>query len=347
MSRGIRAPRTQANMALADTELALDWGLMHLRSAIEAAGVGLWRWNVESDHIGLDQRAMELWDLAGATVTTFRELSSKIHPTDLDRVRAAFSATRAIVGPFEIDFRILSGDDIRWVSARGQGNDADIKHGVMRGIFLDVTRRKQAEESHQLLASEMSHRVQNLLLVACALARITSRGSATTEDMAQDLTQRLMALGRAHDLVRPRGGQPVEAALMGDLLAVLLQAYDDSDGASGRIRISVPRMDLNEGAATTLALVIHELATNSLKYGALSAPNGTLDVSCNAPGEEVVLVWTEHGGPPVTQPVAPAGYGSELIRRSMVQHFGGGIAHEWAPEGLVVTLRMRRDRLAA
>jgi len=165
--------------------------------------------------------------------------------------------------------------------------------------------------------------------------------------MAQDLTQRLMALGRAHDLVRPRGGQPVQAALMGDLLAVLLQAYDDSDGACGRIRVSVPRMDLNEGAATTLALVIHELATNSLKYGALSAPTGTLDVSCIAPDEEVVLVWTEHGGPQVTPPPTLGGYGSELIRRSMVQHFGGGIAHDWSPEGLVVTLRMRRDRLAA
>ncbi|MBB3897755.1 sensor histidine kinase [Roseococcus suduntuyensis] len=334
-------------MPSADPTYASDWDLTHLRAAIEAAGVGLWRWNVESDHIGLDRRAMELWDLAGATVTTFRELSAKIHPTDLDRVRAAFAATRAIVGGYEIDFRILSGDDIRWVSARGQGNDADIEHGVMRGIFLDVTRRKQAEESHQLLAGEMSHRVQNLLLVACGLARITSRSSETTEDMALDLTQRLMALGRAHDLVRPRGGRPVEAVLMGDLLAVLLQAYDEDDPASSRIRVSVPRMDLNEGAATTLALVIHELSTNSLKHGALSVPAGTLDLSCDAPDEEVVLVWAEHGGPTATQPAPGAGYGGDLIERSMMHQFGGGIAYEWAPEGLVVTLRMRRDRMAA
>jgi two-component sensor histidine kinase len=108
-------------------------------------------------------------------------------------------------------------------------------------------------------------------------------------------------------------------------------------------------MDLNEGAATTLALVLHELATNSLKYGALSVPAGTLEVTCDAPDEEVVLVWTEDGGPPVTPPAGHAGtgYGSELIRRSMMQHFGGGIAHDWAPEGLIVTLRMQRDRLAA
>ena len=181
----------------------------------------------------------------------------------------------------------------------------------MRGIFLDVTGRKQAEEANELLAGEMSHRVKNLLLVASQLARITSRSAATTADMAQDLTRRLTALGRAHDLVRPRGGRPVEAALLGDLLTVLLQAYDDTDGSSGRIRVSVPRMDIGEAAATTLALVVHELATNSLKYGALSVGCGTLDLRCTVPRDDVVLVWAERGGPPVVEPSASAGYGSE------------------------------------
>ncbi len=334
-------------MVAAESSPVLDWEPSHLRAAVNAAGVGLWHWNVDSDKIGLDQRALELWDLGGTTIATFAELSAKIHPTDLDRVRAAFVATRAIVGPFEIDFRILSGDDIRWVSARGQGNDADIRHGVMRGIFLDVTQRKQAEESNQLLAGEMSHRVQNLLLIASALARITSRSTSTTEEMAQDLTQRLTALGRAHDLVRPRGGRPVEAALLGDLLAVLLQAYDDSDGASGRIRIAVPRMDLSEAAATTLALVVHELATNSLKYGALSVDAGTLDVAATIPDEDVVLVWTERGGPPVETPAVAAGFGRELIQRSLAQQLAGSISYDWSPEGLIVTLRMRRERLSA
>ncbi len=325
----------------------LNWDPEHLRAAIEAAGVGLWWWNVENDEIAMDEHAYALWELREGSVATFEDLSAKIHPKDLDRVRAAFTATRAIVGPYEIDFRILSGDDIRWVSARGRGSDADIKHDVMRGIFLNVTERKQAEEANQLLAGEMSHRVKNLLLVASQLAQITSRSAATTADMAQDLTKRLTALGRAHDLVRPRGGRPVEAALLGDLLAVLLHAYDDTDGSSGRIRVSVPRMDVGEAAATMLALVVHELATNSLKYGALSVESGTLDVASTRPDDDVVLVWTERGGPPVVEPSAPAGYGSELIRRTMARQLGGSIAFDWSAEGLIVTLRMRRDRLAA
>jgi two-component sensor histidine kinase len=325
----------------------LDWDPQHLRAAIDAAGVGLWWWNVETDEIALDKRAYGLWDLHEGIVATFKDLSGKIHPKDVDRVRAAFASTRAIVGPYEIDFRILSGDDIRWISARGQGSDADIRHNIMRGIFLDVTGRKQAEEANQLLAGEMSHRVKNLLLVATQLARLTSRSAATTTDMAQDLTKRLTALGRAHDLVRPKGGHPVEAALLGDLLTVLLQAYDDTDGSPGRIRVSVPRMDIGEAAATTLALVVHELATNSLKYGALSVECGTLDVACTAPDTDVVVVWTERGGPPVVEPSAPAGFGNELIRRSMTYQLGGSIAFDWSAEGLIVTLQMRRDRLSA
>jgi two-component sensor histidine kinase len=184
-----------------------EWDEKHLRAAVDAAGVALWSWNVDSGELIMDARAFELWGVPVSTRVTFEELSSKIHPADLDRVRAAFTATRAIVGAYEIDFRIMLGDEVRWLSARGQGNDADIALQKMFGIFLDVTGRKQAEESHELLAGEMSHRVKNLLQVASGLAQITSRTATTTEEMTRDLVNRLTALGRAHDLVRPLPGR--------------------------------------------------------------------------------------------------------------------------------------------
>src|SRR4029078_7206949 len=115
-------------------------------------------------------------------------LCNTILPQYLEIFRSAFAATRAVVGSYEIDFRILSGNDIRWISARGQGDDADIAEGGMFGIFLDVTQRKQAEEANELLAVEMSHRVMNLLHIATALTQITSRSAVTKEDMAQKLT---------------------------------------------------------------------------------------------------------------------------------------------------------------
>lgn len=203
----------------------------------------------------------------------------------------------------------------------------------MFGVFLDVTGRKQAEEGHELLAGEMSHRVKNLLAVASGLTNITSRSTKTTEDMARELTQRLTALGRAHDLVRPLPGKEGKAELLGDLNSVLLAPYDDLGAFSGRVRVSVPRMGVGERAANTLALVLHELATNSLKYGALSCATGLLDVSC-ASEEDLIIVWTERGGPPVVSPTGPPGYGSALVGRVMANQLGGSIQREWSPEGV-------------
>lgn len=115
---------------------------------------------------------------------------------------------------------------------------------------------------------------------------------------------------------------------------------------SGRVRVSVPRMGVGEQAATTLALVVHELATNSLKYGALSSPTGTLDISCDHHDIKVVVVWTERGGPPVSTPTDDGGYGSQLLNRSMTVQLDGSISCDWCAEGIIVTLCMTKDRLA-
>ena len=324
---------------------ALPWKPEHLRLAVEAAGVTLWSWNVDTDALTMDERAFTLWGLPHRATVTFEDLSVHIHPADRDRVRAAFQATRAIVGSFEIDFRIMLGNEVRWISARGQGDDADIVHRTMYGVFLDVTGRKQAEEGHELLAGEMSHRVKNLLAIASGLTEITSRSSSSAADMARDLTQRLASLGRAHDLIRPLPGQEGRAALLGDLLTILLAPYDDMGAFSGRIRVSVPRMGVGEAAATALALVFHELATNSLKHGALSVAAGMLDVSAAPPENEAVIVWTERGGPPVEVPTGPGGFGSKLVVRSLAQ-IGGSIERAWQKEGVVITMRINKDSLA-
>jgi two-component sensor histidine kinase len=321
------------------------WDFEHLCLAIKAAGVALWSWNVDTNQFTMDEHAYALWGVPVSKYVTFEDLSSHIHPADRDRVKAAFAATRAIQGPYEIDFRILVKDEVRWVSARGQGNDAGIVGRIMFGIFIDVTGRKQAEEGNELLAGEMSHRVKNLLAIASGLTAITSQSTKTTTDMARELTHRLTALGRAHDLVRPLPGSGGKDALLGDLLTVLLAPYDDMGAFSGRVRVSVPRMGVGEKAATTLALVVHELATNSLKYGALSSATGTLDVSCATHESEVVVVWTERGGPPVVAPTETVGFGSRLVTRSISAQLGGSIACEWEEDGVIVTLRLNKDRL--
>jgi two-component sensor histidine kinase len=217
----------------------------------------------------------------------------------------------------------------------------------MFGIFLDVSERKLAEEAREMLAGEMSHRVKNLFAIAAALTEIASRSAATAKDMARDLTKRLTALGQAHELVRPALSKQSKAADLGELLAVLLDAYDDRGAVGDRIRVSVPVLLVGEGSVTTLALVVHELATNSVKYGALSKAGGTLDVSCTVDESEVVIVWTEKGGPPVTVAEGQAGFGSKLVNRSITDQLGGSITFDWPVEGVIVTLRMSKVRLGA
>ncbi len=116
------------------------WNEEHLRLAVEAACVALWSWNVDNDRLAMDELAFELWGLPWADEVNFEELSAHIHPADRDRVRAAFAATRSATGSYEIDFRIMVGDEIRWISARGQGADAGIVDSLMFGIFLDLDR---------------------------------------------------------------------------------------------------------------------------------------------------------------------------------------------------------------
>ncbi|WP_033919510.1 sensor histidine kinase [Sphingomonas sp. 37zxx] len=331
----------------ADLPKAHEWQAEHLRLAIDAAGVALWAWNVDTDLLTMDIRGFQLWGVAWSDKVTFAELSLRIHPADRDRVRSAFAATRATLGAYETDFRILIGDEVRWIAARGQGEDVGIVGRTMFGIFLDVTGRKQAEEGHELLAGEMSHRVKNLLAIATGLTAITSRSATSTTEMARELTGRLAALGRAHDLVRPLPNGQGGAALLGDLISILLAPYNDLGAFKGRIRVSVERLGVGEAAATGIALIIHELATNSMKYGALSQPTGTLDVTSAAESEHVVLTWVERGGPPVDAPGKAEGFGSQLVKRSVSSQLGGSIDYNWAAEGLIVTLGIKRDLLAA
>ena len=324
------------------------WDAKHLRIATDAARIALWSWNVDTDEIALDERSHLLWGLPPQDgFVTFETLSARIHPEDLDRVRAAFASTREMFGDYELDFRILHNGDIRWIAARGRGDDEGIIGRIMFGVFLDVTERKIAEEGRELLAGEMSHRVKNLFAVASALTHIASRSATTTVEMAGDITRRLHALGQAHELIRPSLSKQKKALQLSELLAALLGAYDVRGIVGDRICIDVPDVLVGEAAITTVALVIHELATNSIKYGSLSSATGSVNISCSVEDGDVIMVWTEKGGPPLTVPRGQAGFGSKLVHTSITGQLGGLITFEWPTDGAIVTLRVSKALLGA
>lgn len=321
------------------------WDEHRLRVATDAAGVALWAWNVDTDVFAMDRRAFEIWGLPEKDVVTFDELSARIHPTDMDRVRAAFSATRDLRGAYETEFRILHGDDVRWVCARGRGDDEGVIRHIMYGVFLDVTFRKTAEE-RAMITREMHHRIKNLFSLSSALASIASRSRDTKEAMLEDLTLRLNGLNEAHALFSPGFHDQKAAVPLDDLISMLLKPYSMDPSISPNVSISAPKVLVGEHSVTSLAMIIHELATNSAKYGALSADTGRLELSGHEREDEVELVWNERGGPAPDPSAQTNGFGSLMTER-IIRQVGGSIAREWTEEGLSVTLCMSKSQLRA
>ncbi len=323
------------------------WDIVKLRFATEAAGIALWSWNVDTDRIAMDDQAYELWGVEQGSSVTFEDLSSRIHPEDMDKVRVSFEAIRQSFGPCETDFRVVLGKDVYWISARSRGNDEGIVGRIMYGVFIDVTVRKRAEEARELITGEMHHRIKNLFAMTSALAGIASRTTTSKEAMTHDLMQRLMALSQAHELIRPDSRAQSRASGLGDLLDVLLKPYLDGEPSQSRVKISVPKIPVGELSATALALVMHELATNSMKYGALSSPTGNLAISGNDMGESVEITWQETCDLPVVSGSRTAGFGSRLVVASVEDQLGGTIDVDWAAYGIVVTLKINKARLCA
>ncbi|WP_146036535.1 sensor histidine kinase [Pseudotabrizicola formosa] len=320
------------------------WDERHLRIATGAAGVALWSWNVDTDRITMDSRAFDLWGLPQKSKVTFEDLSACIHPADLDKVRAEFSATRDLRGPYEIDFRILHGDQERWISARGRGEDEGIVGRIMYGVFLDVTYRRSFEEQRELVAREMHHRIKNLFSLSSALASIAARNTDTKQEMLEDLAQRFQGLSAAHNLIFARSYDQKKAIRLNELLSALLQAYLLDPSAAQNISISAPEVLVGEHAITPLAMIIHELATNATKYGALSSDSGRIVVTGEDETDVVRLVWKEAGGPASDRLASKNGFGNKMTER-VIQQFNGSIHRDWTPDGVHITLSLNRALL--
>jgi PAS domain S-box-containing protein len=328
------------------------------RLALEAAGLGTWDYGLRSGMITWDARACALFGLRPGEPRSARyaDTFSGIHPDDRDRVRERVEAALdpSSDGRYEAEYRILTKDGgTRWVHARGQTtfvDDGPQRHAVrLAGVIGDVTERRAAEDSRQLLVRELNHRVKNLFAMASGMVSMTARSARSTKDMAEALRGRLGALSRAHELLRPGFGPEVpeasETTLPG-LISAILEPH--AAGASGRKRLVIdgPAVPLGHKAVTSLALALHELATNAAKYGCLSRPEGRLSVTWRLEADHICLEWQESGGPAVTAAPDREGFGSQLARRTITGQLGGTLVQDWRPEGLQMQMALPLDRLS-
>lgn len=223
------------------------------------------------------------------------------------------------------------------------------EHGRTSAIFVegfDVTDRTLAEEKQTLILREMSHRVKNLFAIVLGMISSTARRAATPAEMAAALDGRLRALAAAHDLVRPDldpAGPDGSRATLGRLIRTVVGPHLDEPG---RLATDGPDVELGEQAATAMALLFHETATNALKYGALSVPGGRVEVAWTTASGTLELTWAERGGP---EPRAPSklGFGSLLVERSVTGQLRGRLKRTWRPDGLLKEVSIPTDALTS
>lgn len=220
-------------------------------------------------------------------------------------------------------------------------------------IARDISERRQAEERQRLLLGEMNHRVKNLLVLASSVVGLSARSAKSVAQLVADVQARLSALARAHALTLPRIPEQATAAGTPASLHALIDTIAlpfDEPGAGVRKRVLVTGPDvpvLAGGPLTSMALLLHEFATNAAKYGALSVPGGRVEIECAHDGDRFVLTWSEVGGPQIPPEAAAGGdgFGNLLARATVRGQLGGEITREWRPDGLTIRLSVARDRL--
>lgn len=324
------------------------------RLALEIAGLGTWDCTPGAAAMVLDEQARALLGLApGArTDVALDEALSRLHEEDRTAAQAALLAALQPGGPapFDAQFRVLTGDgQVRWIHARGEKVlDPDDGAPGLTGVIADITERKAGEEARLQIARELNHRVKNLFAIANGLVSMTARSAGTPKEMAEALRGRLGALSRAHELARPAFGvseHAGQATTLGRLIASILDPYAQT-GHGQRLSLDGPAVNLGANAVTSLALVLHELATNAAKYGSLSSPDGQLAIAWRAEDGAVAITWAEAGGPAVAAAPSAQGFGSQLSRKSITGQLGGTLDHDWRPEGLEVRITLPLDRIS-
>lgn len=306
-----------------------------LVAALEASGTGTWRWNLRSKHVEWDPALIHLFGLEPDNAPrTEAEFARFIHPDDHAHVRNTISEA-VIRGVADYEFRaVLPNGAVRWMYARSRMiRDGKGPAALMIGACLDITERKLAQERQTLLVHELNHRVKNTLSVVQSLALQTLRGSSTLEAFRDAFQARLFALSATHNILTQGLW---ESACMREILNAELKPFGGIDErrvcATGEPIRLTPRQALGFGMA------FHELATNAVKYGSLSATQGSVAIAWRtAPdpdGRPLLLVdWIERDGPAVTEP-SRRGFGSKLIERSICAELDGALQMRFDPSGL-------------
>jgi PAS domain S-box-containing protein len=312
-----------------------------LETVLDTLPQVVWSARPDGHHDFYNQRWYDLTGVAPGS-TDGAGWSELFHPDDRAEAWARWRHSLATGEPYEVAYRLRhKNGEYRWNLGRALAiRDREGRIERWFGTCTDIHDLKVAEEQRELVTRELSHRIKNIFAVVSALVALSARSDPAAARFAENVRARIDALARAHEHVRPHSphseGHSRGRTVHG-LIAALLEAYETP---ARRISWSGDDPPVEVHAATALALVIHELATNAVKYGALSTESGEVVITTYLSEGRYTLKWTERGGPPITAVPSRQGFGRLMSERAARAQLGAEIVHDWQPGGLMLTIEM-------
>lgn len=321
----------QRTEQLVQSHAMLQQSEERLRLASEAARLGTFEYDQAEQDLQWSQNIADVLHVSVPEHQRFDDFIDLVHSDDREAVRSYFRAANFAETTAELEFRVISARGDTWVLTRARAfQTAGTGAPRVIGTLLDITERKSADSHQQLLMAELDHRVKNILANVAAIARLSSSNATSIDTFASALDGRIHAMSAAHDLLRQSSWTGVD---LHKLVAGALEPFrsrTDND-----IVIEGERVRLTSKFAQSMALVLHELATNAVKHGALSTSGGKVSVDWSRvttpDGEKIKFAWKERGGPPCAKPIRK-GFGLTVIR-SASSECGGQANMDLSTEG--------------
>jgi PAS domain S-box-containing protein len=310
-----------------------------LQEALTAGAVTAFDWDVRTGISLHSANAAQILGFDPNETPTAARFLAHVHADDRPRFRASVRGVRPENPSYAATFRFIRPDGREvWLEQTAKAEfDAAGKFVRLKGLTLDITARKRAEERQDSLLAELDHRVKNVLARVAVVSMYTRQGSNSMDEFVRALDGRIQSMAAAHSLLSQSRWHGVGLT---ELVRHQLAPY----ATDANMTISGPDVMLTAATTQAVAMVLHELVTNAAKYGALSSPEGRVSVSWDRRSDgkasaSLAIMWREFGGPPIPR-TTRSGYGTSLIRDLIPHELGGTVELTFAPNGVTCSIEI-------
>ncbi|MGV3652437.1 MAG: PAS domain S-box protein [Devosia sp.] len=312
-----------------------------LRFTLKAGKLGTWTLDLQTGRLVASAICKTNFGRAAADSFSYGDLQEAIHPEDIDQWRQTVARALEGDGELHVEYRVILPDGaVRWVEVRAETRfDAERRPLQMSGVSIDITDRREAEAERELMNRELGHRIKNILATVKSIVSQSLRTSQPASDVRDVVSQRIEALSSAHDVLIGRG---LDSAGLRDTVERAVRPFNGQN----RIHFFGPDLEISDRASSALTMALHELATNAVKYGALSGDRGRVRIEWTLEDESFSLSWSEIGGPPVSRP-EQTGFGSRMIEKALAASVDGRAQIDYRPDGVVFQVDARLSSVVA